>query len=176
MKHDCADLISLFAECFAADYQTCLVGGGLEPEYVPAAAPQAQHQIIFTRDYFRSALHEVAHWCVAGAQRRQLRDFGYWYAPDGRDADQQRAFEQVEVKPQALEWLFCQATGHPFSVSLDNLSGEATDSQPFEQAVREQVLSYLDGALPQRPRDFIDALLGYYRPGAGLTADQFVLP
>ena len=117
------------------------------------------------RDYFRSALHEVAHWCVAGAERRLLPDFGYWYAPDGRDAQQQRAFEQVEVKPQALEQLFCEAAGHRFSVSMDNLGGEPTDPEPFRLAVQAQRDRYLAEGLPERPVRFIRALTGFYRPG-----------
>ena len=90
MHHDCQDLIRLFDECFLADLNTCLLGGYPEPEYLPADASHPHHRILFTRDYFRSALHEVAHWCVAGPERRLMPDFGYWYAPDGRTAEQQR--------------------------------------------------------------------------------------
>ena len=142
--HRAQDLEALFAQTFAAQYNTVLCGGAEEPLYQPGAP----HRIVYTRDYFRSALHEVAHWCVAGEKRRQLPDYGYWYAPDGRDAAQQRAFEQVEVRPQALELLFCEACGHPFSVSLDNLeglsgvlgeSGEAASrSDAFARAVASQ--------------------------------------
>lgn len=164
MNHDCQDLIRLFETCFARDYNTILVGGGAEPEYLPADATHPQHRIIFTQDYFRSALHEVAHWCVAGADRRLLADFGYWYAPDGRSADQQRAFEQVEVKPQALEQLFCEAAGHRFSVSLDNLGGEPTDPRPFELGVWHQRDRYLSEGVPERPARFIQALRAYYLP------------
>ncbi len=119
------------------------------------------------------SLVELAHWCVAGAARRQLADFGYWYAPDGRTAEQQGAFEQVEVKPQALEWLFCEAAGHPFRVSLDNLSGDATDPTPFKTRVVEQVQSYLSQGIPERPARFINALLTHYRPGDTLQAQDF---
>ena len=175
MTHDCQDLISLFAACFAADFNTRLVGGGAEPIYLPADADDPMHRIIFTQDYYRSALHEIAHWCVAGAARRQQVDFGYWYAPDGRSADQQHAFEQVEVKPQALEWLFCAAAGHPFRVSRDNLSGEATDPTPFKTRVVEQVHAYLHHGIPERPARFIDSLLMHYRPQATLQAADFSL-
>lgn len=164
MNHDCQDLIRLFNACFAGDYNTILVGGAAEPEYLPADENHTQHRIIFTRDYFRSALHEVAHWCVAGAERRLLSDFGYWYAPDGRDAQQQRAFEQVEVRPQALEQLFCEAAGHRFSVSLDNLGGEPTDPEPFRLAVQAQRDRYLAEGVAERPARFIGALADFYRP------------
>ncbi|WP_269433963.1 elongation factor P hydroxylase [Halopseudomonas sabulinigri] len=173
MQHHCDDLVTLFDRCFAGDFNTRLRGGFAEPEYLPADVVSPSHRIHFTRDYFRSALHEVAHWCVAGAERRLLPDFGYWYAPDGRTAGQQQAFEQVEVKPQALEWLFCVAAGHRFDVSTDNLSGEATDPEPFRAKVRAQVLSYLEAGLKERPARFVEALLAFYRPGATLSADSF---
>ena len=173
MNYDCNDLVSLFEGCFAADFSTVLVAGAEEPEYLPADETSPHHRILFTRDYFRSALHEISHWCVAGPQRRLLVDFGYWYAPDGRTAAQQHAFEQVEVKPQALEWLFCEAAGHRFGVSLDNLSGESTDSLPFKQKVVAQVHAYLADGLPERPQRFIRALLDFYRPDTLLAADAF---
>ena len=62
--------------------------GAAEPYYEPGA-PSV---IYFREDFDRSALHEVAHWCVAGPLRRGLPDYGYWYAPDGRNAEQQSAF------------------------------------------------------------------------------------
>lgn len=175
MTHDCQDLVRLFSICFEADYRTELIGGAAEPEYLPAGNGRTLHRIIFTRDYFRSALHEIAHWCVAGPERRLLPDFGYWYAPDGRTAAQQQAFESVEVKPQALEWLFCEAAAHPFRVSLDNLSGEPTDSRPFERKVMEQVERYLRDGIPPRPARFIAELLRFYRAGERLQPESFCL-
>ena len=170
MSHHYQDLITLFDDCFLADYNPCLRGGYPEPEYLPADASEPHHRILFTRDYFRSALHEVAHWCVAGPERRLLPDFGYWYAPDGRSAEQQRTFEQVEVKPQALELIFCLAAGHRFDVSTDNLSGEATDPAPFRARVREQARAYLSGGLGERPQRYSAALLAHYRPGVAWSA------
>ena len=85
-----------------------LVKGDFEPEYFP----EDEHgpaRIQFAHGYFNSALHEISHWTIAGAQRRLLPDLGYWYAPDGRTAEQQALFEQVEIKPQAIEWLFSKA-------------------------------------------------------------------
>ncbi len=168
MQHHCDDLVTLFDGCFAGDFNTRLLGGFAEPEYLPADAEQGFNRVHFTRDYFRSALHEVAHWCVAGAERRRLADFGYWYAPDGRTAEQQGAFEQVEVKPQALEWIFCAAAAHRFEVSTDNLNGESTDATPFKAKVRAQALNYLEQGLNERPARFASALLAFYRPGTQL--------
>src|SRR5690606_17895265 len=96
-----ADLLeTLFHDCFGEQFNTLLVGGKEEPFYRSSRNGE-QAEIHYRHDYFRSALHEVAHWCVAGEARRQQDDYGYWYAPDGRNAGQQKAFEQVEVLPQA---------------------------------------------------------------------------
>ena len=74
----------------------------------------------------------------APARRKQV-DYGYWYEPDGRDHVQQQAFEQVEVKPQALEWLMALACGVPFEVSCDNLNGSApVDRFAFQDQVYVQ--------------------------------------
>lgn len=175
MTHDSQDLIRLFDRCFAVSSNTRLVGGAPEPLYLPADEEDPMHRILFTLDYFRSALHEVAHWCVAGEERRRQVDYGYWYAADGRSAEQQAAFEQVEVKPQALEWLFCAATAHPFRVSLDNLSGEPTDPAPFKRRVVDQAQAYLRDGIPERAARFVDALLNHYRPGEALSAGEFSL-
>src|SRR5690606_31386666 len=123
------------------------------------------------RDYFRSALHEVAHWCVAGAERRTREDYGYWYAPDGRDATQQANFLHVEVMPQALELLFCAACGHDFRVSLDNLDGEAGESGLFAQAVQREALARLAQVGDQRWACWLRALSAHYRNGAVVTPD-----
>lgn len=139
-----------------ADFQTRLVGGFDEPFY--QAGPPAQIQ--FRADYPRSALHEVAHWCVAGTERRKLDDYGYWYAPDGRNAAQQKAFEQVEVRPQALESLFCAALGIDFSPSLDNLNGDAGDGRGFEQAIEQLLAEWQNHPqnIPPRGQRFINKL------------------
>lgn len=153
------DLIGLFAQCFAATEQTRLVSGGQEPYYLPATRQRPYHQIVFTQHYFRSALHEVAHWCVAGKVRRQLFDYGYWYQPDGRNAGEQAAFMQVEVYPQALEWLFCLSCGHSFEVSLDNLhSTEPPDRLSFTRRVVKRAQELLAVGLPPRAQQFCQAL------------------
>ncbi|MBA3981743.1 MAG: ATPase [Alcanivorax sp.] len=167
-RFDARDLERLFAQTFAERYDTVLCGGAEEPFYQPGQ-PGQPHRILYTRDYFRSALHEVAHWCVAGAARRQQADYGYWYAPDGRDAVQQQAFEQVEVRPQALELLFCEACGHPFAVSLDNLNGETGDATAFAAAVAAQAARYREQMRNQRWARWLHTLTGFYQPGKKLS-------
>lgn len=165
-----ADLERLFAGCFAAGYNTRLVGGASEPLYQPASEPRGEDLIFYREDYFASALHEVAHWCIAGPQRRRQVDFGYWYAPDGRTAAQQRAFERVEYKPQALEWLFSKACRFPFSVSLDNLDGEREpDSGDFRRAILSQAQRWQHDGLPTRAALFFEALSSAL--GAGVNLD-----
>lgn len=136
----------LFDTCFLDKYNTRLCGGGDEPVYLPAKDDQDYHRLIYRADYTASALHEVAHWCIAGPQRRRQVDFGYWYFPDGRSAQQQRAFEQMEVKPQALEWIFSEALGLRFQLSTDNLNGGGSSSSAsaddFADLVFQQALSY----------------------------------
>ncbi|TQV67782.1 elongation factor P hydroxylase [Exilibacterium tricleocarpae] len=159
----CDHLIDVFERNFLASHNTRLVKNGVEPVYLPARRPGERHRIVFTRDYFASALHEVAHWCIAGPQRRLLQDYGYWYQPDGRSAEQQRRFEQVEVKPQALEWVFATAAGYRFRVSADNLNGGAAPSADFLGAIYRQVLAYCEGGLPARAAAFTGALAAFYQ-------------
>ena len=156
------DLESLFQTCFLASHNTCLRGGAPEPLYQPATSDEPA-RILYRDDYFRSALHEVAHWCVAGDARRQLPDYGYWYTPDGRDAAQQREFEKVEVLPQALELIFCAACRHPFSVSADNLEGTDDRSSAFDQAVQARARQLLKQGLPPRPAIWTLSLAKAYR-------------
>lgn len=171
--HKSDDLVHIFNHCFSGKFKTRLVGGGDEPIYLPADSLCDHHRIIFTRDYFASALHEVAHWCIAGEQRRQRVDYGYWYAPDGRTASQQSAFEQVEVRPQALEWLFSRAAGYRFRISADNVEQGLSASDAFTRAVTSQVRHYCETGLAPRPQQFLQALIHYYKTDDALDKDTF---
>lgn len=176
--HDYQLLIDMFDQVFFSSYNTRLVKGDDEPIYLPANAaehlPCNHHQIVFAHGFFASALHEISHWCVAGEARRLLVDFGYWYCPDGRDAQQQAEFEAVEVKPQALEWCFSVAAGFPFKVSVDNLSGAESDRFVFQELVFQQVLRYFEQGMPKRAQMFIDALTQFYQTPV-LSSSQFVM-
>lgn len=167
---DAEDIVRLFNGAFLAAENTRLQGGGSEPEYLPAGSADEAHLIIFTRDYAASALHEVAHWCVAGAERRQLQDYGYWYAPDGRSADQQREFERVEVRPQALEWLFAEAAGVSFRVSADNLAAGLGPSDAFKEAIFQQLQQFCREGVAARPARFLQALLAYTGKAPSVSA------
>lgn len=151
-----------------------LVKGDFEPEYFPATA-DAPARIQFAHGFFNSALHEISHWSIAGEKRRLLPDLGYWYAPDGRSAEQQALFEQVEIKPQAIEWMFAQAFGRKFRVSLDNLTGDGGDGSTFKDNVFAQVQRYFSGEtkLPRDAAHFIVCICACTRGGKTLQSDEF---
>jgi elongation factor P hydroxylase len=165
LAHDPNDLIALFARVFGESERTRLVWGGEEPYYAPWGEGGEPAEIVFAHGFFSSALHEVAHWCVAGKERRKLPDFGYWYKPDGRTAAEQREFEQVEVKPQALEWIFSRAAGIRFNFSADNLSADATADHSawrlFQENVAAQARRYT-AKMPDRAGRFASALAETY--------------
>lgn len=173
-QHNWHDLVELFNQTFQVSHRTVLVKGDDEPVYLPADSEHSHHRIIFAHGFFASGLHEISHWCIAGPQRLLLEDFGYWYEPDGRTAEQQAIFEKVEIKPQALEWIFAKSCGFRFRVSTDNLNGEWTDNSQFKQNVYEQVGEYLaqgvDG-LPDRPKSLVKALCSFYGTSMPLYSD-----
>ncbi len=162
-SHKAHDIEVLFKHVFYTDYRTCLAGGASEPLYKPAKNKDENNYIYYREDFFASALHEVSHWCIAGYERRQQIDFGYWYVDDGRDAIEQKAFEAAEVKPQALELLFSLAANYPFQVSADNLNGSALAIDNFKQAVFDQAKHYAVNGLPKRAALFYSALSAHFK-------------
>ncbi len=153
---DAQQVMRLFNQEFAESDKTELIGGAAEPYYEPGSL----NRIYFRADYVRSALHEVAHWCVAGRRRRRLADYGYWYSPDGRDANQHQAFFAVEARPQAIERCFCEAIGIPFSPSVDNVGAQIEPQQlrRFEARIEEWCNQFERTGLPLRAARFITAL------------------
>ncbi|MGJ7458605.1 elongation factor P hydroxylase [Halomonas sp. MA07-2] len=171
MTHRLEDVIALFDGLFHETFATRLVRGDDEPLYLPADANTPFHRVIFARGFYASALHEISHWCIAGERRRCYEDYGYWYLPDGRDAEQQRAFEAAEVAPQALELLFTRASGRHFNVSVDNLGGEAkVDRDAFLTRVEARASRFEREGLPRRAAAFRRALQRFYREGEGREA------
>ena len=170
---DCDQLLKIFNDTFFCSHNTCLQKGAEEPLYRPAGDGQQYHCIAFTRDYFASALHEVAHWCVAGAARRQLLDYGYWYAPDGRSETQQREFELVEVAPQALEWMFSEAAGIKFRVSTDNLAMGGVASAEFKDRIYARVMKNCTTGVNARAHAFIMALQQFYRRDKSFQGNSY---
>lgn len=162
-QHHYQDLIYLFNQLFEHTEQTILVAGGDEPLYLPKDQHSQLNRIIFTKDYYASALHEIAHWCIAGKQRRTLVDYGYWYQSNRHSADAQNLFEHAEAKPQALEWIFSQAARFKFRVSADNLARNNEASESFKQKIYQYTRQFLETKLPKRAILFTESLLDFYQ-------------
>lgn len=161
-RHAIEDLIALFDDEFRLSDKTVLVRGGDEPIYLPADAEHPHHRVVFAHGFYASALHEIAHWCIAGAERRLLVDYGYWYRPDGRSAEEQVEFERVEARPQALEWAFSIAADFPFNVSADNLSGIPVDLSAFRARVHAELCRYAEQGFPPRAQRFLVRVQEFY--------------
>jgi len=173
-QHRIEDLIPLFNSLFLDSLNTELVAGEDEPVYLPASADYPHHRIVFAHGFFASALHEIAHWCVAGPERRLLEDFGYWYKPDGRSVQEQREFEQVEQRPQAYEWILSVSAGKRFHFSADNLSGGVGASETFKASVAVRAQQTLEQGMNPRLKALSDALRQFYAQ-APLRTEQFQL-
>ena len=159
----------VFNHCFLDSENTRLIGGASEPLYLPADKDCAENRLYYREDFFASALHEAAHWCIAGRERRGLRDFGYWYEPEGRSIDQQASFLAAEARPQALEWYFSMACGYPFQPSLDSFDPEGYEAmyRTFVGRVVAQAGRLRATGLPLRAGRFFDALAAEF--GTGLS-------
>ncbi|MFP1557102.1 elongation factor P hydroxylase [Escherichia coli] len=81
--------------------------------------------MVFAHGFYASAIHEISHWCISLPEKAPARSRSISATGIARMArPTQSQFEDVEVKPQALDWLFCVAAGYPFNVSCDNLEGD----------------------------------------------------
>lgn len=166
------EIISVFNHTFFQQYNTKLIQGEDEPLYLPANEQVTYHQVIFAHGYFASALHEIAHWLVAGAKRRLQEDYGYWYEPDGRNEQQQAEFERVEVLPQAIEWALALSCGVSFDVSSDNLSGIVINRLAFKKKVHEKALTLLADGFSERTQELLKACQAHFKRPA-LTVEDF---
>lgn len=154
------DIEQIFNSEFA-DYCTTLIGGADEPFYQVC---DDEYRIHYRADYVSSALHEIAHWCIAGRARRLLNDYGYWYEAD-RDHSAQKRFFQVEIKPQALEWVFADAAEVPFQCSVDSFADiPAAWIEEFKISVESQKKKYLKNGLSSRAARFRNVLRFNTRP------------
>lgn len=147
---------------FLKPYHTVICGGYPEPFY-KAAQGNTVAEIQFTKNFVRSALHELGHWLVAGPERRTQDDFGYWYAPDGRSQAQQNTFFQLEIKPQAIEWALSKALVVDFEVSVDNLTTAVIGGQQFERDVAQQLAVYEKNGFPKRTQDLLRFLSTWHQ-------------
>jgi len=156
------EIILIFNGLFFSRYNIRLEGGANEPIYLPSNSDCKTNRLIFCNNYVSSALHEVAHWCLAGDERLKMIDYGYWYNSDGRSNIAQKKFEEVEVKPQALEWIFSIASNNIFHVSVDNLDGDREPSWYFSKAISDQAHTWCIESLPNRALLFVNTLVCYW--------------
>lgn len=159
-----AQIAAVFNRLFRPTHLTELRGGGDEPLYLPATA-SAPAQIIYTKDYPASALHEAAHWCLAGDRRRRLVDYGYWYVPPPRTPAEQRTFFRHELRVQALECLLAAAVGLPFRVSHDDPAAAGAEVARFEAEVLAEARQLEQSGLPERAARFRAALAAEFAGG-----------
>ena len=146
-------------------YGARLEGGAPEPLYEPATG--ASSAIIRYRlDYAQSALHEIAHWCIAGRERRALADYGYWYVPPPRTAEERARFFVVESRVQGLEALLAELAGVRFHVSLDDPGADADD---FAEHVLQASAMWRATSLPARTVAVMVALDPDWRSRLGLA-------
>lgn len=168
-------IIDIFSAAFFSRYRTLLKGGGSEPTYAPACYGEPA-VITFREDFAASALHEVAHWCIAGAHRRSLPDYGYWYEAE-RDECSEARFMAAEASPQALEWIFSMAAARPFRISADNPHAPEDARNRLRGRVQSEARHWLARGLPQRAMTFAVGL--GHASGMNATffnAENFVNP
>lgn len=161
MPIDAAAVSARFDLTFAA-FDVRMRGGFEEPVYLPAGHPDlldaTTAEVRFSHDYAASALHEAAHWCIAGVERRALVDYGYEYLAPPRDARVKARFFDLEARTQALECLFARAAGLPFRPSLDDLTATSADLGHFATRIEAACRKLRSTGLPRRAARFVDAL------------------
>ncbi|MEM7000462.1 MAG: elongation factor P hydroxylase [Pseudomonadota bacterium] len=143
-----------FETCFP-DVKMC--AGASEPLYEPPQGIQPA-RLHYREDFAASALHEAAHWCIAGTERRQQEDFGYVYLALPRTPAQQTQFFAAEARTQCLEALFAAVSGIKFQPSADNLEA---DLDGFIEALKEQqtpTRAWIITRAGHRARSFVQAL------------------
>lgn len=156
-----ARIIEVFNSCFRTAEQTWLIGGANEPWYERAKGDN-EARLYCRADYAASALHEVAHWCLATQEQRMRDDFGFTYLAPPRTLAAQRAFFQLELPVQSLESLFADAAGIEFKVSADSFDpSHAKLISEFAGAVacyRTTTEKWLESEAGSRAKLFADAL------------------
>jgi elongation factor P hydroxylase len=150
-------LINLLNNKYLNQFNTQIVGGFVEPFY-KASINHKHAEIQFSYSYIRSALHELSHWCVAGEERRKSDDYGYWYAVDGRNQQQQDEFFKLEIKPQSIEWAFSIICGVEFEASVDNLNNSVKGIDEFNENLVIQMQEYLTDGFSKRVTEIIKLL------------------
>jgi elongation factor P hydroxylase len=151
-------IAAVFNATFAARFATVMLGGAQEPLYLPVMNG-APARIFYRSDFAASALHEAAHWCIAGPLRRRHVDYGYGYVPPPRPAAARRAFFGAERDAQALECVFAESAGLPFRISADDFAATTQERNVFAAAVARRCAELRSSGMPARARLFSAALV-----------------
>ena len=153
-----AEIVEVFNRCFSQAHGVKMLGGADEPLYLPATLDKPA-ELIFREDFPSSALHEAAHWCIAGRQRRESPDFAYTYIAAPRSDSEQALFFAAELRTQALESVFAEAASVIFNPSADNLT---VDVAVFGSAIaryRPKTEDWLNSSEGLRALQFCHALV-----------------
>ncbi len=139
---------------------TRLVGGAAEPWFEPAA-PGRPALIRYRGDFAQSALHEIAHWCLAGPAGRRRPDYGLIYEPPPRGDAAQARFYAAEVPVQALEMLLARVAGASFHFSPDNPGAELG---PQDRHFEDRVVAAFQQLCRQGPGRLAERVLAALDP------------
>ncbi len=161
-----SDVARVFNLVFV-DYKVVMNGGHAEPLYIPSVRIA---EIQYRQDYTASALHEAAHWCIAGQRRRRLKDYGYFYSPPPRTQLDSARFEAGEVEAQSMELLFSEAAGLRFQPSADDVNAPINGLDAFSHRILIRARERRRLGLPERAQKFVTALLNERQENLGLAA------
>ncbi|XPE56836.1 elongation factor P hydroxylase [Shigella flexneri] len=129
--------------------------------------------LVFAHGFLASALHEIFTRVSPVKQKREQVDFGYWYCPDGRDAETKGQFEDVEVKPQAFDCVVARGGGFRSTLAATTWKVTLNRTIVFQRRVHAQVMTYLTRGIPSRPATlWTTQLLPYAEP---LTAETIAM-
>ena len=161
-----SDVARVFNLVFV-DHKVVMNGGHAEPLYIPSVRIA---EIQYRQDYTASALHEAAHWCIAGQGRRRLKDYGYFYSPPPRTQVDSVRFEAAEVEAQSMELLFSEAAGLLFQPSTDAVDAPTNGLDKFGHRILIRARERRRLGLPERAEKFMTALLNERKGNFGLAA------
>ena len=141
--------------CTFSDHSVVMHGGYREPMYIPGMDVA---EIRYTLGHTASALHEAAHWCIAGRRRRRNTDYGYFYEPPPRSGMHRVRFEDVEIEAQSVEVLLAEAAGSQFQPSADDVDVPLFLLEAFSSRILERARERRQVGLPKRADKFRVAL------------------
>ncbi len=146
-----------FNRTFNRSHRVLCLGAAQDPSYDPGT-PGGYAILRYRQDFAASVLHEVAHWCLASGEQRQLVDLGLHYIPPPRCSQAREVFFKSELPVQALESVFAAAAGLMFQVSADDLSCPAQELVQFAEDVACCANNTPQAEWPDVAREYLDVL------------------